>query len=82
MTQHWILWRFAQDLISFAAAISACDGSWDIWDTCGAARLWDDLLDLGKIRGLLGKPLQKTMENHNFYRVNQLFLWPFSIANC
>ena len=20
------------------------------------------------------------MENHNFYRLNQLFLWPFSIA--
>ena len=26
--------------------------------------------------------IQKTMENHNFEWVNQLFLWEFSIVYC
>ena len=26
--------------------------------------------------------IQKTMENHHFPKVNQLFLWPFPIAIC
>ena len=26
--------------------------------------------------------IQETMENHHVYQVNQLFLWPFSIAFC
>ena len=29
-----------------------------------------------------GKRLQKTMENHHFYRINPLFLWPFSSSLC
>ena len=37
----------------------------------------DEISDLG-IYHLVN--IQKTMENHNFWWVNQLFLWPFSIA--
>ena len=36
-----------------------------------------------KVRMSLKLPSGKlTMENHHFYWVNPLFLWPFSIANC
>ena len=49
----------------------------------GWSQQWQAIKVAKKNKGNMGYPLvniQKAMENHHFQWVNQLFLWPFSIA--